>query len=78
MDQLFFPWSASVTLQIDGFNLDLRRHRELKAFVVVRICTHLVSSAIYRRSMWIQSLPVIAVNYDELRLAAGNRRIVSS
>lgn len=25
MDRVFFPWSASVTLEIDGFNLDLRR-----------------------------------------------------
>lgn len=40
MDRVFFPWSASVTLEIDGFNLDLRHPRESKAFAfaVVRMC----------------------------------------
>lgn len=76
MDRVFFPWSASMTLEIDGFNLDLRRRRESKAFVVARICTS--SSAIYRRSTFVRSLPVIAANCRELRLAVGNRRIVSS
>jgi len=76
MDRVFFPWFASVTLEIDGFNLELRHRLKLKAFVVVRMCAS--SPAIYRRSTWIQSFPIIAANCDELCLAAGNQRIVSS
>lgn len=57
----FFPWFASVTLEIDGFNLDLRCRRELKAFVA-RVCT-----TVYR------DLPSLNPGYSRLlRLIAAN------